>query len=49
MKPGDAVTVRGLRAVAVPLVQALSVANDASGQVVADAGPGATPWFCSSR
>ena len=40
VKPGDAVTVRGLRAMAVPMVAAMSVTNDASGQTVVDAGPG---------
>jgi hypothetical protein len=39
VKPGDAVTVRGLRAREVPMVQAMQVTNDASGQVVTDNGP----------
>jgi hypothetical protein len=39
VKPGDTVTVRGLRARAVPMVQAMSVANDASGATVTDTGP----------
>lgn len=38
IKPGDAVTVRGLRAREVPLVQAMQVTNDASGQAVTDTG-----------
>ena len=40
VKPGDAVTVHGLKARALPLVQAMQVTNDASGQSVTDAGPG---------
>jgi hypothetical protein len=40
---GDAVTVRGLRAAAVPMVAALSVTGDASGQTVVDAGPPGGP------
>ena len=39
-KPGDAVTVRGLHATAVPMVQAMSVSNDTTGKTVVDAGPG---------
>jgi len=39
VKPGDAVTVHGLKARALPLVQAMEVTNDASGQSVTDAGP----------
>src|SRR5579859_121496 len=35
-KPGDGVTVHGLRARAIPMVQALSVTNDATGNVVTD-------------
>ncbi len=40
VKPGDAVSVRGLRARAVPLVQAMSITNDATGKAVTDNGPG---------
>lgn len=40
---GDAVTVRGLRAAAVPMVAALSVTGDASGQTVVDTGPPGGP------
>ncbi len=40
---GDAVTVRGLRAAAVPMVAALSVTGDASGQTVVDMGPPGGP------
>ena len=39
-KPGDAVTVRGLHARDVPMVQAMQVTNDATDQSVTDAGPG---------
>ncbi len=39
VKPGDAVTIHGLHARALPLVQAMSVTNDASGQTVVDTGP----------
>ncbi|MGH7001386.1 MAG: hypothetical protein ACREEA_07750 [Stellaceae bacterium] len=39
VKPGDAVTVRGLKALSVPLFAAVSITNDASGQSVADNGP----------
>ena len=39
VKVGDAVTVRGLRAAAVPMVAAMSVTGDANGQSVVDAGP----------
>ena len=40
MKPGDAVTIRGLRARAIPMVQAMSVKNDATGATVTDTGAG---------
>ena len=43
VKPGDQVTVRGLRAREVPMVQAMQVTNDASNVSVTDAGPGAAP------
>lgn len=39
VKPGDTVTVRGLKARELPLVQAMQVTNDASGQSVTDTGP----------
>ena len=38
--PGDAVTLHGLKARAIPLVQAMSVTADASGRTVVDEGPG---------
>jgi hypothetical protein len=38
VKPGDSVTVQGLKAMALPLVSALSVTNDATGQTVAEGG-----------
>ncbi len=40
VKPGDAVTVRGLHARAIPVVQAMSIKNDATGTTVTDNGPG---------
>jgi len=40
---GDTVTVRGLRAAAVPMVDAMSVTGDASGQTVVDTGPPGGP------
>jgi len=43
VKPGDQVTVRGLRARDVPMVQAMQVTNDASNQSVTDTGPGGGP------
>ena len=43
VKPGDAVTIRGLRARAIPMVQAMSVKNDATGSTVTDTGPGGPP------
>jgi hypothetical protein len=39
VKPGDTVTVHGLRAAALPLVQAFSVTDEASAQTVIDNGP----------
>lgn len=39
LRGGDAVTVHGLRAAAIPLVEAMSVTNDATGQTVVDYGP----------
>ncbi len=39
VKPGDAVTIHGLRARAIPMVQAMSVSNDATGGSVTDTGP----------
>ncbi len=39
VRPGDSVTIHGLKAAAVPMVQAMSVTNDASGQTVTDNGP----------
>ena len=39
IKPGDAVTVHGLHAAALPLVQAVSVTDDATEQTIVDNGP----------
>jgi hypothetical protein len=43
VKPGDAVTVHGLKARAIPVVQAMQVTDDASGKSVTDDGPPAAP------
>ncbi len=43
VKPGDAVTIRGLRARNLPLVQAMQVSNDNGGASVTDTGPGKGP------
>jgi hypothetical protein len=43
IRPGDAVTVRGLKARALPLVDAASVTNDAGGATVVDDGPPGGP------
>jgi hypothetical protein len=40
VKPGDSVTIHGLRARALPMVQAMSVSNDRNGSTVTDNGPG---------
>jgi hypothetical protein len=39
IRPGDAVTIRGLKARALPLVDAAAVTNDATGATVVDGGP----------
>ncbi len=38
-RPGDAVTIHGLKARELPMIQAMSVTNDASGTTVVDNGP----------
>ena len=43
VRNGDAVTMRGLRAAAIPLIEATSVTNDATGQTVIDTGPPSGP------
>ena len=43
VKPGEAVTIRGLRAQAIPVIQALSVTSDNSGRSVFNSGPPAAP------
>ena len=43
IKPGDAVTVRGLKALSAPLIAAIAITNDATGYTVVDSGPGAGP------
>lgn len=42
-KPGDAVTIHGLKARSLPVVQAMEVRNDATGATVVDNGPGVRP------
>jgi len=39
IKPGDAVTIHGLHAAALPLMQAVSIIDDATGRTVVDTGP----------
>ena len=39
VRPGDTVTIHGLKAQALPMVQAMSITSDASGQTVVDTGP----------
>ena len=43
VKPGDDVTIRGLKARAIPMVQAMSIKNDATGNTVTDTGAGGPP------
>ena len=46
IKPGDTVTIHGLHAAALPLVQAVSITNDATGRMIVDNGkphPGRGP------
>jgi len=43
IKPGDAVTIHGLRAAAVPLLRATSITDRTSGQTIVDVGPGPGP------
>src|SRR5437870_6072852 len=43
VRPGDAVTIRGLKARALPLVDAASIVNDATGASVVDNGPPGGP------
>jgi hypothetical protein len=40
LRNGDAVTIRGLRAAAIPLIEATSITNDATGQTIVDTGRG---------
>jgi hypothetical protein len=39
IKPGDTVTIHGLHAAALPLVQAVSITDDATGRMIIDNGP----------
>jgi hypothetical protein len=43
IKPGDAVTIRGLKALNAPLIAAIAITNNATGATVVDRGPGAGP------
>lgn len=43
VRPGSAITIHGLRARSLPLVQAMSITDDASGHTVTDTGPGGAP------
>jgi len=43
VKPGDAVTIHGLKARAIAMVQAMSVTDDLSGKTVTDTGAGGPP------
>jgi hypothetical protein len=43
VKPGDRITVHGLKARAIAMVEAISVTNDATGATVSDGGPGGPP------
>lgn len=43
VRPGDAVTIHGLKAAKLPLIQAISVTNDRDGKSVVDKGPVAFP------
>ncbi|TPG57091.1 hypothetical protein EAH89_11510 [Roseomonas nepalensis] len=49
VKPGDRVTVHGLRARAVPMMQAVAITNDATGRTVTDGGPPGTPPPAATR
>ena len=48
VKPGDAITIHGLKAKATPMVMAASVSNDATGATVAGIGRGPLPQFEAS-
>src|SRR5438128_8204671 len=39
VKPGDMVSIHGLRAAALPLVQAVSITDEQTGRTVVDSGP----------
>lgn len=43
VKPGDKVTIHGLRAAALPLVQATAITDHASGRTIVDTGPAPRP------
>lgn len=43
IKPGDTVSIRGLRARMTPLIDAASIRNEATGVTITDTGPGPSP------
>jgi len=43
IKPGDSLTIHGLRAAALPLIQAVSLTDQANGRTIVDNGPAAPP------
>jgi len=43
VKPGDSVSIHGLRAAALPLIQAVSLTDQANGRTIVDNGPAAPP------
>ena len=55
IKPGDTLIIRGLHAAALPLVQAVSISDEATGRTVIDDGPppprgrSAAPGWCLPR
>lgn len=49
VRPGDAVTIHGLKAAKLPLVQAVSVTNDRDGRSVVDQGPAPVPASVSGK
>lgn len=44
VRPGDAITVHGVKVLSLPLVDAVSITNDATGQTVTDTGIPPGPW-----
>lgn len=48
IKPGDTISIRGLRARMTPLIDAAMVRNEASGATIVDTGPGPRPEFSNT-